>query len=95
MASFALLGASYDEMVSDYMETYKNYYGITEDSDSERYKTIKEKNIDLMLHTLIGDKDMKEDLSAINDYSPRIRSYLVSIGLSEETIDSLIYNLSN
>lgn len=91
----ALLGASYDEMVSDYMETYKNYYGITGDSDSERYKTIKEKNIDLMLHTLIGDKDMKEDLSAINDYSPRIRSYLVSIGLSEETIDSLIYNLSN
>lgn len=36
----ALCGASYDELIDDYMITYKNYYGITKESDPDKYEII-------------------------------------------------------
>lgn len=51
-----LLNASYQEMVDDYMVTYENYYSITKENDKDKYETIKEKNIDLMLHYIIDDE---------------------------------------
>lgn len=90
----ALLGASYDEIVSDYMLTYDNYYGITSENDPESYAVIKYKNIDHMLRYTIGDEDKKQNLSEIADLDTRVKKYLLSIGMSEKSIDRLIQKLS-
>ena len=90
----SLMNASYEEMVDDYMLTYKNYYDITEESDKEKYDVIKEKNIDLFLHYIIKDTDNKKDLSKIDDYSKYTKDYLLTIGMKEEDINKLIEELS-
>ena len=90
----SLLNASYKEMVDDYMITYDNYYDITISSDKDRYETIKEKNIDLMLHYIIGDEKNEMDLSKIEDYSSYTKKYLKSIGLTDKIINKLIKQLS-
>ncbi len=84
----ALIGSSYEEIINDYMETYKNYYSITLESDKEKYNTIKETNIDIMLR-FITNSDEKTDLSKI-DYSSKTYEYLLSIGMKKENIDKLI-----
>ena len=95
MVLSALSGATYEEMVDDYMLTYDNYYSITKKSDKDRYETIKEKDIDLMLHYLIGDEDNKKNLIKIDDYAKYARKYLISIGMQEIDIDNLVAKLSN
>lgn len=90
----SLMGATYKEMIEDYMLTYKNYYDITKDSDIERYETIKEKNIDLMLHYIIGDENKTKDLTKINNYSSYAKEYLLMVGMSEDNINKLINKLS-
>lgn len=89
----ALLGASYDEIVDDYMETYDNYYGINEESDKERYDSIKSINIDAMLHYLIGDEDGTQKLSEIDSFANYANDYLHSIGFCGDTTKQLIDNL--
>lgn len=88
----ALVGATYDEMIDDYMETYKNYYSITLDSDKEKYETIKETNIDIMLR-FITNSDEKTDLTKI-DYETKTKEYLLSIGMKEKDINKLKEKLS-
>ena len=92
----ALAGASYKEMVNDYMKTYEEYYNITKETDKSRYETIKEKNIDLMLYYVTGNSNTtdKENLAGITDYDERVKSYLISIGMSETSINQLISNLT-
>lgn len=90
----SLLGASYQEMVDDYMLTYKNYYDIIKEKDLDRYETIKDKNFDLMLHYIVGDEKQEKDLTKIKDFSKYTKNYLLSIGMSEENINKLIDNLS-
>lgn len=90
----ALLGASYEEIIEDYMLTYDNYYNISPETDPARYDTIKDKNIDLMLHYIIGDEAGNENLTEISDYSTYAKNYLLSIGMTESAIDQLIHNLS-
>ena len=92
----ALAGASYKQMVNDYMRTYEEYYNITKDTDKSRYETIKEKNIDLMLYYVTGNSDTndKENLAGIVDYDERVKSYLISLGMSEASINQLINNLT-
>lgn len=48
----AIAGASYDEIVSDFMETYKNYYGITKEDTPLEYEAVKTYRIDALLHKL-------------------------------------------
>lgn len=42
----AIAGASYDEIVSDYMQTYENLYGITLETHPDEYNAIKTNHID-------------------------------------------------
>ena len=80
----ALSGASYQEIVDDYMITYDNYYGITLESDPERYKLIKEKNIDVMLEYVTGSKDYKSiDLQA------SVEKFLLDKGMKQEDLTAL------
>lgn len=89
----ALCGASYQEIVDDYMLTYKNYYSITEENNSDIYKIIKERNIDSMLRYMCSlDKDA--NLSDVN-YSEKAEEYLKSIGLNDYYISKLKTNLTN
>ena len=82
----ALAGASYEEIVNDYMVTYDNYYKITEEKDPARYKTIKEKNIDAMLQYIAGaEADIEKDALA-----PYAEEWLRHAGMSEEALQTLI-----
>ncbi|MBQ9520215.1 MAG: tyrosine-protein phosphatase [Acholeplasmatales bacterium] len=87
----ALLGASYQEMVDDYMETYKNYYNITLESDSLRYNIIKQRNVDAMLKFLIGNENA--NLSE-TEFSSYIRLYLINGGMTDSEVTSFINLLS-
>jgi len=82
----AIAGASYDEIIADYMITYDNYYGINLNNNPTKYNIIKEKNIDEMLRTVINDE--KVDIKTA-DYSKYIETYLLSKGLKKEEFDSL------
>lgn len=83
----ALAGASYDEMLADYMLTYQNYYGITKESDPESYDAISQVMFDDMVSGLAG-VDIDSDLAAIN-YAGPARDYLRSGGMTDEQIDAL------
>lgn len=87
----ALAGASYQEMVDDYMVTYANYYGITKAGDKERYDVIKEKNIDIFLAYLAGDG---ADIERA-DYSVAATNYLKRLGMAEAKIEQLKARISN
>lgn len=87
----ALCGASYDEMLADYMETYDNYYGITWESDPGRFTAIAALNLDGMLRFL-ADADDGVDLRAI-DYAEPARAYLRRGGMPDTEIDALVERL--
>lgn len=88
----ALCGATYDEMLSDYMMSYANYYGITKDSDPEKYEAIRGLQFDGMLRFLAG-AEKNADLTAI-DYIGPARDYLRMGGMTDDQIDALVSRLS-
>ena len=82
-----LMGASYNEVVSDYMETFYNYYAITPDQD--RYAIIANSNIVKTLQNAFGVKDLKSA-----NLSSAAEKYVRSIGLTDDEIAQLKANLS-
>jgi len=87
----ALAGASYEEIVEDYMLTYENNYGITEESDPESYDAIKTLNIDGMLTYLAGCE--AEELPSA-DLAAGARKYLRSAGMSDAQIDAFLERIA-
>ncbi|MBP5342607.1 tyrosine-protein phosphatase [bacterium] len=85
----ALLGATYNEIVDDYMTTYYNYYKI--DKRSEKYDIIKNMNMDEMLRFITNDENTP--LNEI-DLVASAKSYLLNGGMSNDEINSLINKLS-
>ena len=81
-----LMGASYDEVVSDYMVSYYNYYGIT--PDDERYDKIAAKNIESTLKQMYGTDDLKNA-----DLAAEAEEYCKELGLTDDEIASLRTNL--
>ncbi len=81
-----LCGASYDEIVGDYMITYDNYYGITKDSDAKRYDVIVENVLLPMLNSVIGD-DTADPKTA--DLSACAERFLGNAGMTEAQIAAL------
>ncbi len=51
----ALAGASYDEILTDYMTTYDNYYRINPEKDNKKYETIIAEVMDPMLEIVAGE----------------------------------------
>lgn len=89
----ALAGATYQEIVDDYMLTYDNYYGINLQSDPSKYAVIKEKNIDVFLSWLVSfDKTEPQNIKTA-DLEKCAEKYLKAIGMSEESIGLLKRNL--
>lgn len=87
----ALMGASIDEIVNDYMVTYENYYGV--EKGSEQWEAIAKSNIYASVATIICGLDKDADLSKA-DLSASTRKYLKSIGMSTAEIDALVNVLS-
>ena len=81
-----LCGASYEELVEDYMITYANYYGITQADDAERYRVIVENVLDPMVRSIAGDG--AEDLSSA-DLADAARRLLLDAGMTEAQLEAL------
>jgi 2',3'-cyclic-nucleotide 2'-phosphodiesterase (5'-nucleotidase family) len=81
-----LMGATYDEVVEDYMVSYINYYGV--EKGSEKYQAIADSNIVKTLKNAFGVDDLtKADLSA------EAKGYLKEIGMTDSEINALMVNL--
>lgn len=84
----ALMGASKDEIVNDYMQSYANYYGVDKEKDSDKYQLISQDVLG-MLKVIEGTADLdKADLAA------GAKQYLISGGMTDEQVETLKTNLS-
>ncbi|MBR3640049.1 MAG: tyrosine-protein phosphatase, partial [Clostridia bacterium] len=80
----ALCGASYDEIVADYMITYDNYYGISETEQRERYDVIIESVLDPMIESISNGADIKT-----GNLSAGAERFLLDGGMTERQVESL------
>ncbi len=83
----ALCGASCEEIEQDYMITYANYYGITEEAEKDRYDVIVENVLVPMIESLSGDQNLElweMDLSGCAAH------YLLDGGMTDEQIMQLM-----
>ncbi len=91
-----LAGASYEDIVKDYMMTYENYYGITEMKDKEKYDAYVKNRIDDILQ-YIADIDTSGGTVglALNeiDWVNVMGRYLIDNGMTMEDMDNLYKNL--
>lgn len=83
----SLAGASYDEMLSDYMKTYENYYGITKENSRDKYNAIASLYFDTFAAYLHGTEAVEELASA--DYSQDAVDYLLSAGMTADEVAAL------
>lgn len=81
----ALAGASYDEMLDDYMMTYEDYYGITKQDSPEKYDAIASLYFDELIAFLHGT----EEHGAAGDYTQDAVNYLLDSGMTEQELYSL------
>lgn len=86
----AYMGASFDDIVADYMRTYENYYHI--EKGSEQYEAVKNSNIVSILRTIAG-LDKSADVSAV-DLASAAEAYIKGIGLTDAELAALKANLS-
>ena len=89
----ALAGATYDELIDDYMKTYDEYYGITIEKSREKYNLIKNTYIDEMLLFMTGLDDINKVKEA--DLSKLAIDYLIKLGMKSDNIELLINKITN
>lgn len=82
-----LMGATYEEVVADYMVTYYNYYGV--EPGTEKYTAIANSNIIKSLQTAFGVADL-----STADLKSGAVGYMKAIGLTDAEIAALTANLS-
>jgi hypothetical protein len=82
----ALSGASYDEIVEDYMITYDNYYGINKTSDEKRYTVIIENLLNPMIESVVNDESVDIKTADLSKYATDM---LKSVGMTEDEINAL------
>ena len=86
MLVLALADASESEIIADYMVTYDNYYGLTEQSDKAKYDAIIAIKAMDYINYLKG-------LSDSGDLSNGAKKYLSLGGLNEEQTESIVCQL--
>ncbi len=87
----AVMGASIDEIVQDYMLSFENYYNV--ERDSEQYNAIANSNIVNSMTTIVCGLEKGADLSAV-DLAAATERYLISQGMSAAEIKMLREKLS-
>lgn len=80
----ALMGASADEIIADYMKTYANYYGV--EPGTEKYDAIVSSNIAKTLAASFGIEDIAADGV---DLAVEAEEYCLEIGLNADEIAAL------
>ena len=85
----ALMGLTYDEIASDYMTSYENYYHV--EKGTEQYEAVKRSNIDSMLSFIAGVET--KDLENV-DLSAKAEEFLIAIGMEKVDIYTLKSKLS-
>ena len=88
----ALMGAELQEIVDDYMLSFYNYYGITQETEPERYAVVLNTNLYPMLYHVTGVNSY-EELTQV-DLESAARKYLLDAGMSEDDILTLKAKLS-
>ncbi len=83
----ALAGASYEEMLYDYMLTYKNYYKVSKLTAPEKYNAIADLYFVPFAEYLHGTTDIGKLLTA--DYSDDAAAYLKAGGMSDAEVQAL------
>ena len=84
----ALAGASYDEMMRDYMTTYENYFQVTREKTPEKYDAIVDLYFVPFMEFLHGTDDLAELQSA--DYREDAAAYLRDGGMTDSEIKALL-----
>ena len=79
-----LMGADADEVASDYMLTYRNYYGVEEGTD--QYRKISDSFLETSLAPELGLTSIRE---ASADLGSAAEEYLRGTGMTDEEITSL------
>lgn len=88
----ALMGAELQEIVDDYMLSFYNYYGITQEAEPERYEAVLNTNLYVMLYHITGVNSY-EELTQV-DLESVATKYLLDAGMSEDDILTLKAKLS-
>lgn len=88
----ALMGASIDEIVDDYMVTYQNYYNVQE--PSEQYSSIASSNIMASMTTIVCGQKKGSKLTKV-DLAEAAQTYLAKIGLTSSEIEALKTKLTS
>ena len=83
----ALAGATYDEIVCDYMTTYKNYYGIENNGKDNKYSIIVENVLCPMIQSFVGKKSVDIKSAKLAEYA---KKFLIKNGLTEKQVKDLI-----
>jgi hypothetical protein len=86
-----LCGATYEEIVADYLVTYYNYYNITPEKDRDVCKTLISLKLNpcLMFYASVSDEAQQPCV----DYAKAFANYLLSHGMSQQQLDALIQAL--
>ena len=89
-----LMGATYDEVVADYLKTYTNYYtvvdGVQQPLSQETLDAIANSNIIKTLQTAFGVEDL-----TTADLAAEAAEYVKAIGLTDDELAALKENLGN
>ena len=88
-----LCGATYDEIVADYLITYDNYYQINPVNSRDLCNTL----VSLRLNTCLmyyAGVDNEEQLPNV-DYAKAFSNYLLSHGMSQQQLDALVQALTS
>ena len=96
------MGATYEEVVADYMTTYYNYYGVEKSvvrsGADNKYDAIANSNIIKILCDAFelsdGSSLSNAELLAQADLSAEATEYIKSLGLTDAEIEQLKENLS-
>ena len=87
-----LCGATYEEIVADYLITYDNYYQITPVKDPALCNTLVSLRLNTCLMYYAGVTD-EVQLPEV-DYAKAFASYLLSHGMSQQQLDALVQALT-
>ena len=87
-----LCGATYEEMVADYLNTYDNFYGVTPEKDRDvcDMLVVLKLNPCLMFYAGVSDEAQLPNI----DYAKAFSDFLLSHGMSRQELDALIQVLT-
>ena len=88
----AFCGASYKEIVTDYMITYDNYYQINLNNQRDKYDVIVHDILDPMILFVAGDENTDLETADLSELAER---YLERIGVSLGQLGALSEKLSS